>query len=86
MLECQEAYYKRMHDLLNDLPDPPEHSNEIDDTVASYKCNIRVTGKNGLSTYEKRQKELLKVVGGDYFDNVLRACAKDNVKKRVSRK
>ena len=69
-----------MHELANDIPGPPEHSNEIDDTFAGCKKKTRVTGKKGLSSYEKRQKELLKAVGEDNFDNVLRAHAKANVK------
>ena len=73
-------YGKRMHELVNDLPYLPEHSNEIDDTIASRKFKTRVTGKKGLSPYDKRKKELLKSVGGDDFDNVLRACAKANIK------
>ena len=70
-----------MYDLVNDLPDLPEHSNEIYYTVASGKLKTRVTGKYGLYPYDKWQKELLRAVDGDNFYNVFRACAKSNIKK-----
>ena len=75
-----------MYDLVNDLPDLPEHSNEIYYTVASGKLKTRVTGKYGLYPYDKWQKELLRAVDGDNFYNVFRACAKSNIKKRVWKK
>ena len=54
-----KSYGKRMHELVNDLIDLHEHSNEIDYTVASCKQKMRVTGKNGLSPYANQEKELL---------------------------
>ena len=70
-----------MRELVNDFPDPTEHSNEIDDTVASRKHKTRLISKKGLSPNTNRQKRLLKEVDGDGFDNVLRARAKANIKK-----
>ena len=48
LLERQEVYGKHIHELVNDLPDPPKHWNEVDDTVASLKHKTHVTGKKGL--------------------------------------
>ena len=35
-----------MHELVNNLPDPLEHSDEIDDTIAIWKRKTRLNCKN----------------------------------------